>query len=66
MDGSLKSVKIPAPSSQRGRFGISVESIGDVDRDGYNGKLKMSTKVKLLICCYRCCNSGTIGGGAAS
>ena len=32
-------VKIPAPNeNQKGRFGISVESIGDLDRDGYNGK----------------------------
>lgn len=34
-------IRISAPSKQKGRFGISVESIGDLDRDGFNGKTKM-------------------------
>ena len=39
-------VKIPAPNdNQKGRFGISVESIGDLDRDGYNGKGNVITNM---------------------
>ena len=39
-------VMIPAPNqNQKGRFGISVESIGDMDRDGYYGELNMIADV---------------------
>lgn len=48
--GSIKKsiVKIPAPSNQKGRFGISVESIGDLDRDGYNGTVLMAAKLIII------------------
>ena len=43
--GSLANVSILAPNKkQKGRFGLSVESIGDMDRDGYNGKTQVITQ----------------------
>ena len=45
VNGSLGNVilKILAPNTnQKGRFGISVENIGDLDKDGYQGKTDRS------------------------
>lgn len=41
-NGHLTPVRIPAPNNHhKGHFGMSIESIGDLDRDGYNGNTRM-------------------------
>ena len=43
-------IMIPAPNqNQKGRFGISVEAIGDMDRDGYYGKLSTVANVMDVV-----------------
>ena len=44
INGNLENItlKILAPNTnQKGRFGISVENIGDLDKDGYQGKTEV-------------------------
>jgi len=40
INGTLSSdpIRIQSSSGQAGRFGLSVENIGDLDRDGIEGK----------------------------